>query len=461
VKRLITLALFCLHINAAVLYVRSTDGNDSDDGSTWSLAKATLAAALTAAGAGDTIYVSDNHAESTAAAVALTSAGTGPSPVSIFCADDAAEPPTALATTCAVSTTGSNSHITFSGYGSIYGITFTAGSSSLAASINFTSASPWAWTVVDSKLAIGNTAGTSLITLGVTTGADDQQLTMINTPVSFAAVGQYINSRSLRLDWRNTPNAVQGTMPTILLKPAAAASLIARLSGLDLSAMGSGKSLFDGSVATTGTSDVRIVNCKINAAVTVMTGTLTGPGGATLLLVNSDGADTNYRMAHYKFAGSIESETTVVRTGGASDGTTALAWKMISLTSGPSRYFPLASPVIAQWNDTTGSSKTATVEIVHDSVTALTDQDVWLECEYLSTSGFPQSSVASDADATPLTAGTNQTSSSETWGGSLTNPNEQALAVTFTPQEKGPVLCRVMLAKPNYTIYVDPKITIQ
>ena len=35
----------------ADIYLSSVDGSDSDDGSTWALAKATLAAALTAAGA--------------------------------------------------------------------------------------------------------------------------------------------------------------------------------------------------------------------------------------------------------------------------------------------------------------------------------------------------------------------------------------------------------------------------
>lgn len=74
----------------ANFYVRSTDGSDADNGTTWALAKATLAGALNVATAGDTIFVSDNHAETQASAMTLSSQGTAASPVRILCADDSA-----------------------------------------------------------------------------------------------------------------------------------------------------------------------------------------------------------------------------------------------------------------------------------------------------------------------------------------------------------------------------------
>ena len=69
----------------AELFLRSTDGTDSDDGSTWALAKGTLTGAFAAASAGDTIYVSDNHAESQSAEMTLTSPGTNAAPVKVLC----------------------------------------------------------------------------------------------------------------------------------------------------------------------------------------------------------------------------------------------------------------------------------------------------------------------------------------------------------------------------------------
>ena len=39
----------------------------------------------------------------------------------------------------------------------------------------------------------------------------------------------------------------------------------------------------------------------------------------------------------------------------------------------------------------------------------------------------------------------------------MSNPNKQKMAISFTPQKKGYVYVRFMLAKTNYTVYVDPK----
>ena len=103
----------------------------------------------------------------------------------------------------------------------------------------------------------------------------------------------------------------------------------------------------------------------------------------------------------------------------------------------------------------------AAIEILHDSVTNLQDDEVWLEVEYLGTAGFPLSLFASDRMTDILSTPADQTTSSVAWTTTgLTNPNKQKLAVTFTPQEIGVVRCRVALAKPSYTVYVDPLLTV-
>jgi hypothetical protein len=125
--------------------------------------------------------------------------------------------------------------------------------------------------------------------------------------------------------------------------------------------------------------------------------------------------------------------------------------------------FPMLTldmPELHQWNDTTGSAITATVEILHDSATALTDKEVWLEVMYLGTSGYPLGSFATDTVDVLATAA-NQASSSATWTTTgMANPNKQALSVTFTPQEKGYIVATVRLAKASKTVYVCPKIDI-
>ena len=113
----------------ANIYVRSTDGNDADNGSTWALAKATIFGALAIAAAGDTIYVSQVHAESSAGAAGGTSSGVDSNPVKMICGNDGAEPPTASATTATVASTGNNA-IGINGPIYIYGIAFDAASGS-------------------------------------------------------------------------------------------------------------------------------------------------------------------------------------------------------------------------------------------------------------------------------------------------------------------------------------------
>jgi hypothetical protein len=155
--------------------------------------------------------------------------------------------------------------------------------------------------------------------------------------------------------------------------------------------------------------------------------------------------------------GDVYSESTIVRTGGASDGTTPISRKMTS--SANAKFFaPLESDDVFAWNETTGSSVTVTAETMTDNVT-LTDAEAWVEVEYLGTSGFPLGSGASDRAADILATPANQTTSSEAWTTTgLTTPVKQKLSVTFTPQEKGLIRARVMLAKASTTLYFCPKV---
>jgi len=121
----------------------------------------------------------------------------------------------------------------------------------------------------------------------------------------------------------------------------------------------------------------------------------------------------------------------------------------------------LVSPEIQIWNETVGSSVTVTVDFLHDSVTNLQDDEIWLEVEYLGTSGFPLSLFVDDAAADVLATPADQTTSSATWTTTgMSNPNEQKLSVSFTPQEKGTIIAGVHVAKASYTVYIDPLLQV-
>ena len=174
---------------ATPIYLRSTDGNDGDDGTTWALAKATLVGSLAVVDVGGTVFVSQVHAETQASNMILTSPGTAADPVEIICGNDAAEPPTAVATTATVTTTGT-ADIVFSGFAYIYGIAFSAATSGATADMTFTSTSPWWFRFEDCSLG-NNSNNVGTITVGTNSiSANESLLELINTPIVFNNVNQ-------------------------------------------------------------------------------------------------------------------------------------------------------------------------------------------------------------------------------------------------------------------------------
>ncbi len=439
----------------AILYLRS-GGSDANSGATWALSKATLAGAFAAAVAGDTIYVSQAHAETQASAMTLTSPGTAAAPCRVICANDAAEPPTAVATTATISTTGTNS-IAFAGFAWVYGITINCGTLTGSSIINFVSATAWWWRFDNCSLRlVGTGSATARMNFGAAGANDESMLELINTTLSFGAVGQGILVRT-KFIWRNTASALLGTIPTILfMTPTVDTYGTVFCEGVDLSAAGAGKSLVDASI-TNGNSHV-FVDCRLGAGVTIINGAITSQGGVDVDLVNCDSGDTNYRTEKYRYQATITQEAVIVVTGGASDGTTPISRKVV--TSANSKYFsPIRSDPIEVWNETL-APVTVTIPIITDNVT-LTNAEAWIEVEYLGTSGFPLGNYISDRSTDILATPANQTTDVTAWTTTgLVTPLKQQLSVTFTPAEKGLIRARVIVAKPSTTMYYGPLLVI-
>lgn len=443
----------------ANIYVRSTDGSNTDDGSTWALAKLDLAGAAAIDSAGDTIFVSDNHAESTAAAITIALAGTHASPTKVVCGDDAAEPPTAVATSGTVTTTGAND-ITITGTAYIFGLSFVSGMA-----INLAGNADTTLVLDNCSLQTTNTGSAGVISFYA---ANNQviRIKLKDTTFKFNATNNIVRLGGNAVIEGGSVLA-GGTTPTSMFGPPSGDRTggTADISGFDFSNLGSSFNIFSASGATSFFAVVR--NCKLPAgwSGSLVSGTLEGLG-QRYEMHNCDSGDTNYRLRVEDYAGSINHETTVVRTGGASDGTTTLSWKMTTSSNAEYPVAHLESPEIVQWNETTGSSVTASIEIVHDSQgagsgSAFQDDEIWLEVMYLGTSGYPLGTWTSDAKADVLAAAADQTSSSETWTTTgLTTPVKQKLSVTFTPQEKGFIHARVVMAKASKTCYVDPLLTV-
>lgn len=439
----------------ANIYVRSSDGSDVDNGSTWALAKATLSGAAAIDAAGDNIYIASTHSESTASTVTLTFASTTAAPVKIISVNDAAQPPTAVATGAAVTTTG-NSAITINNAGYVYGITFTAGTGANNVGIALNNTAGHASTYENCNFYLGTTSNSP--TVETAGGFSNGRTVLRNCNVRFGAAGQKVFANRATLIWEGGGITSGGTSPTTLFSnPGTLVRSEIYASNLDLSSASSSLNLFTAGAG--GTYVIRNSKLPASWSGSLYSGTLVA--GERAEMHNCDSGDTNYRLWVEDYTGSIKSETTLVRTGGASDGTTTISWKVVTSANAEYPGIVLETPEVSVWNDTTGSSVTVTVDVLHDSVTNLKDDEVWLEVTYLGTSGFPLGTLITDAKANVLATAADQDASSATWTTTgMANPNKQKLAVTFTPQEKGFIQARVRVAKASYTLYVDPELQV-
>ena len=435
----------------ANIYVRSTDGSDADNGSTWALAKATLAGAAAIDAAGDNIYLSQSHAESGGTVTAVF-AGTMANPVKIIAGNDAAEPPTAVSSASLIS----SSSITLSGSYYLYGLTLQSATSILPANQSASNSV----TLDHCSLITTGTTGGGFFSIGSANNIT-QKAVLLDCTYKFGGASN-IGCATAGVVEIKGGSFISGTStPSAGIFGGAADRSGARLTidGLDMTNLASTVSIFRTFVSP-GLFQIR--NSKLPAS---WSGSLCNATplatGQRFEMHNCDSGDTNYRLWVQEYSGSIKTETTLVRTGGASDGTTGYSLVMATTANANASVAPLVSPEVSIWNDTTGGSKTVTVEILHDSATNLTDGEIWLEAQYLGTSGVPLGSFISDAKADILATAADQATSSETWTTTgMSNPNTQKLSVTFTPQEKGYLQAKVYLAKASKTVYVDPKLTV-
>ncbi len=422
------------------------------NGFDWTNAYTTITAAIAGMATTDDLWVASDHSETTASALTLTLPGTAANPNRILSVSRAGSvPPVAADLTPggSVATTGASA-ITFSGIFYAYGLTVSAGDGSSTANVQTASSGGARWE--KSSFVIGNTSTSSRVISSATAGSYTE---WNDCTVTFGNASQGIQAASGQLLWRNgTTTAVQGaTLPSTLLL-SLTNGVSHRLVDLDFSNLTS-KIL----CASTISGGVKVINCRCPATFTILASTSANPtpywGGFTL---QGCGSSANVsRNESWQYQATLTTETTIKRTAGASDGTTAYCWKIVS-TANAKRYSPFESFEGALWNSTTGASKTLTVHCVTDNVT-LQDIDLWLEVEYLGSSSTPQSTQVSSGTATVLTTGTNLTSDSgETWTTTgLTTPVKQKMSVTFTPQMAGPIRWRVKMAKTSTTVYVCPK----
>lgn len=443
------------------IYVRSTTGSNANSGASWAAAKLDLAGADAIDVAGDRILCSQVHAETTAASVALAVAGTLASPTQVLCVSDAASPPTSLATTGTVTTTG-NSNLSINGNLYCYGLTFSCGTTAVSPGLSLGSTgAPVAQRYEKSAFRLGASGAGSRIAIGALSSTVRAVIRWIACTVQFAATGQGITLPGGSLHWIG--GSITGaTIPTALFRATSSGTDMRSggaltLDGVDLSALGANAVCEAGFLMPR--ARVLLRNCKLAASTVLVTGTIANPE-ARLVALACDNGDKTYRIAVRDYAGTIDEDTSVYLNGGATDYTPAglaqpYSIKMVSNANANKLVAPLFSEDFGDVQLAVGSSKTFTVEIAGPA--GLKDDEVWLETNICETSA-DVSTTFRETEPNVLATAANLTTSALPWTGSPAATYK--LSVTVTPRVAGVYRVRVALAKASTTVYVNEQVAV-
>lgn len=445
-----------------VIYLDSNTGSDTYDGSSTVIngtvgPKASAAAALTAAGAAGRVWVRSTHVDAnTGATKTLTSPGTANAWTEMLCAGTWEDNPATLGAGALIQ---NNHNISVTGVLYSYGVDYKCEAGNIYTLGFANSAVPGA-IVIENGNVWPTSYGNSIIQIGVSsTSTDGNIVEFVNTKAVFRDTSHKFSVRG-PFRWRNTVNALGGStaIPTALIVPQASGNPgDVVLEGIDLSAMGAGKALVNVGADNVFTFLSRGV--KLGSGCALTTGTVPGQGAAQIIAIATGASGAPHQAYQLQGQGEIQDSTVNYRSGGATHNDTPWSVKMTTFTGMSKWYSPLRLLLPMHVNVATiGAQKTITVHFIHDSLTDLTNADIWLEGMYFSETGSPLGSFVHDGTADILAPGVAQDASTESWTTSgITNVRKQKLAISFTPQLKGYVALNVYLAKDGYTVWVCPK----
>lgn len=500
----------------ATIYVRSTDGSDADNGSSWLLAKATLAGAIAVAVAGDTIYLASTHSESTAAAVTYDFPGTLGNPLKLLSVSDAAEPPTTLLAGATIATTGASNLITT---GFIYcdGVRFLCGDGANLAQIILGNTTNNFQKYRNCHFELRNTnAGAHLYPVNANSGAGAYGA-WEDCTFSFGSDGQRLRFLNGRFYYNGGGPLVIPASTTTLMEPGVNVSThYTELSNLDLSTIPS----FCNLMAATGVGITRISNCKMPTSWSGSIVSGVKAAGSRTELFNSDSGDTNYLTWIEDGYGRVRNDSGIYLTGTAgikhNGANVPQSYKLAAEATAAYPFGLLAGMWVILVNEVL-TAQTATLEIIHNEVAALNDDEAWLELDYPASAASTKFSRLTDAKAGIMASAAVQAASTADWDDGLTERanstayvagnlikssgsagsafictvsgtsaasapggytaaadgatitdgtatfmamRRQKLAVTFTAAEQGVIRARPVLAKASAVVWAAAKITL-
>jgi hypothetical protein len=277
-----------------------------------------------------------------------------------------------------------------------------------------------------------------------------------NTTFQFGNVGDSFRPVG-KVEWYDTPNAIEGSIiPTGLIYSIGGtptAIPVSTFRGIDFSA--DNKTIIPAPGVGAG-RDFRLLNCKLNPSA-IISGNISGVESGRVLAINCDSGATNYRNEHYRHAGVQFTETTVFRSGGASDGSRPISWRCAT-TADANWINPFETLPFSVWNDLTGARTVDVFGYWDGGVPS--NGDIWLDLEYLGSVSFPISSTATSGKANFLDPAVPLTVDNvSVWGGGDTTTRFR-LRVTFTAAMKGLLTATVRIGRASAVFYIDPKMVV-
>lgn len=443
--------------DGAATFTARRPGYSSGSTANWAYAAIYVDYVVTAMLAGDRLFVSKNDSQSYSTALTLAFPGIPGLPSLIYSVDDSAAPPTAVAAGASWKTTG-NVNFNITGVVDMESMSLMAGSSTGTANLSISCTSG---RLRNTTLVLGGTGSGSVINIANTIGAgtvyESPTFKFANTlqRIAIANAGGTIEIVGGGLD--------PASSAITALIQVTTGSTIVDMYGFDASAMAASGNIINQSSRGI---DINLAFCKVPAS---WSGSPNGatPGEASRVTLDMcDSGATNYVMAVSDTSGTINQNTTVVMTGGATDGTTPLSWTLASNSQASYATAPLKSEWRSVWVDTT-VSKTLTWNYVADTnvsagqgagtAFAFQNNQVWIEAMYMGSSASPLGTFASSAPSSPLATPSDNASGSASWTTTgLTTPKIGSCTLTFTTGMKGPMLARICVVAASKTIYADP-----
>lgn len=372
------------------------------------------AVASTWGASGNQFFVGNDHAETQAVNMTVTVPVTNNSPLtsSIICVDHTTNLPPVSAnvtTGASLATTGANTlTITGSTSGSyeVNGISFSAGSGAVNSAITINSATG-AGAEFDNCAFIK--AGTTQ-----TNGAMfiNGNLIFSNVTLKVGNIGDLVCLQNATIIWRNTPNAISGTPPTVLFNLSSGVTItgVLQCEGVDFSAITG--TIFAAAGNNTALFHARLIDCNIASAATVIAA---GSSPATFIDVLFSGSSAvTYGQQRFRGQGSLTQSISVVRQGGASLNGTAIAWQVTTSANlsflnrfeCPSAWYP---------NATTGSTVNVNLYGVWFGAALPNNDQIWHDVQYFGSASSPLASTKSGTKANSLATSSAWAADTSTW----------------------------------------------